>query len=197
MSTFKKVLPNFITSIRIFGAVALLFFEPFSLVFFIVYGVCGASDVLDGFLARKFGVQSKVGSVLDSISDLAFYTVMAIVIAPTLIELLSIGNWIVIGIPVLLQIVGYILCAIKFKMFSSVHTYANKFLSFLIFAFPFTFIGRIELLYSLYIYIGSAFAMYAGIEIILIHAISYRYDERNKTVFFVKRNEIDLQEGIQ
>ena len=197
MSTFKKVLPNFITSIRIFGAVALLFFEPFSLVFFIVYGVCGASDVLDGFLARKFGVQSKVGSVLDSISDLAFYTVMAIVIAPTLIDLLSIGNWIVIGIPVLLQIVGYILCAIKFKKFSSVHTYANKFLSFLVFAFPFTFIGNFELLYKLYIYIGSVFAMYAGIEIILIHSLAHRYDERNKTVFHIKRNEIDLQEGIQ
>ncbi len=197
MKTFIKLLPNFVSTIRILGAFTILFIEPLSLGFFIVYSVCGISDVLDGFLARIFQAQSKVGSALDSISDLVFYSVMAIVIFPTLFELLSIGNWIVIGIPVLFQIVGYILCAIKFKKFSSVHTYANKFLSFLVFAFPFTFIGRIELLYNLYIYIGSVFAIYAGIEIILIHSIAHRYDERNKMVYLIKRNEIDLREDIQ
>ena len=197
MQTIKKAIPNLITSIRIFGAVALLFLEPFSLAFYIVYAVCGASDSLDGIVARKLHVTSKLGSVLDSISDIAFYSILAILIFPKMFELLSVYNWIVIIVPTVLQMIGYIVCAIKFKKFSSLHTYANKMLSGTIFFFPFSFIGEVFLVYNLYIYIGGVIAFYAGIEIILIHLIAHEYNEKNKSVFFIKRNEQQLQEGVE
>lgn len=197
MKTLKFVLPNLVTSIRIIGAVAILFLEPLSLPFYLVYGLCGLSDALDGFLARKLGASSRIGSLLDSVSDLIFYSVMAVVIFPTLYELLSLGNWLVILIPVGLQLIGYIICAIKFRKFSALHTYANKALSVIVFAFPFSFIGYIYLLYNLYIYIGCIVAFYAGIEIILIHLWCSTYNERNKSIFLLKRNEIETRMDVK
>lgn len=197
MKYWKKAIPNIITSIRIIGALVLIFLESLSLPFFIVYAVCGASDALDGFAARKLNAQSKVGSILDSVSDLIFYFVMAVKIFPTMQRLLSIGNWIVILVPIALQLVAYIICLIRFRCFSSLHTYANKMTSFAVFFFPFTFIGEIFLLYNLYIYIFGAVAIYASIEMCLIHIVSKKYDTRNGTIFFVKRNEQEEQKVIQ
>ena len=185
----KKNIANFITLIRIFGAIALIFLEPLSLPFFIVYGVCGFSDAIDGFVARKLGIQSAFGSVLDSFSDLLFYGVMAAKIFPTLQRLLSIFQWVIIAVPTALHLIAYIVCMIKFGKFSAIHTYANKVLGALVYFYPFFFIGEIALLYGLYMYIGGVFALYSAVETNLIHIVAKRYDTRNKSIFLVKRNE--------
>ena len=116
--------------------------------------MCGLSDAVDGFLARKLHAESRFGSVLDSVSDLFFYTVMAVKIFPTLQRLLEIQHWIIMAVCVALHLIAYVICAIKFQRFSAVHTYANKLLGAAVFAFPFFLIGEVYLLYSLYIYIS-------------------------------------------
>ena len=186
---FKKNIANFITLIRIFGAIALIFLEPLSLPFLIVYGVCGFSDAIDGFVARKLGIQSAFGSVLDSFSDLLFYGVMAAKIFPTLQKLLSIFQWVIIAVPTALHLIAYIVCMIKFGKFSAIHTYANKVLGALVYFYPFFFIGEVALVYGLYMYIGGVFALWSSIETNLIHIVAKRYDTRNKSIFLVKRNE--------
>ena len=191
MKKIFKTLPNIITSIRIIGAIVIFFLEPFSLVFYIVYGVCGISDALDGFIARKFHLESKFGTILDSVSDLIFLGIMGFKIFPTLIELLDVWCWFMIGIPVLLQIIGYIICAIKFKKFSAIHTYANKTMSAAIFFFPFTFIGFIKLIYEIYLGVFGTVAIFAGIEIVLIHLLTKEYSDKNKSIFLLKKNESD------
>ena len=130
---FKKNIANLITLIRILGAIALVFLEPFSIEFFIVYGVCGLSDTLDGIVARKLGVASRFGAALDSISDLFFYGVMAAKIFPTLKELLTPLQWVIIAVPTGLHLIAYILCMFKFNKFSAIHTYANKVLGLLVY----------------------------------------------------------------
>ena len=198
--TMKKiaiVIPNIITSIRIIGAISIIFLEPFSLAFFLVYGICGVTDVLDGFIARHFHLESKVGSVLDSVSDIIFLGVMGFKIFPTLIELLPIWCWVMIGVPVFFQTVAYIVCAIKFKRFSAVHTYANKIMSAAIFCFPFTFIGFIPWIYQTYIAVFGTVAIYASIEINLIHIIAKEYSEKNKSIFLVKKNERKSEEVVE
>ena len=140
MNFFKKNAANLITLIRIFGAIALIMLEPLSLPFFIVYGVCGLSDAFDGLVARKLGVQSSFGSALDSLSDLLFYGVMAAKLFPTFQRLLLPYQWAIIGTPTALHFIAYIICAIKFNRFSAIHTYANKALGLLVYAFPFFFI---------------------------------------------------------
>ena len=111
-----------------------------------------------------------------------------------MIELLSVIAWIIIFSCIALQACAYIICANKYKKFSAVHTYANKIQSFSIFLFPFTMIGEIFWLYTLYVYILGAWNFYAAVEINLIHLISRRYDERNKSIFLVRKNEKDMTE---
>lgn len=188
-NVFKNNLANIITSIRIIGALSLIFLEPLSLPFFIVYGVCGLSDAFDGFIARKLGISSSLGAALDSISDLLFYGIMAAKIFPTLVNALTILEWIIIAVPTGLHFIAYIVCAIKFNKFSAIHTYANKILGLFIFAFPFFLIGLIPTLYGIYMYVGGVFALYSALELNLIHIIAKQYDERNKSIFLIKRNQ--------
>jgi CDP-diacylglycerol--glycerol-3-phosphate 3-phosphatidyltransferase len=189
MNKFVRNIPNIISIIRIILAVVLIFLEPFSLAFFIVYTVGGVSDVLDGFIARRLNITSRLGSILDSVGDLLFYSALAVKIVPKMIELLSVIAWIIILACVCLQAMAYVICAIKYKKFSAVHTYANKIQSLSIFLFPFTLIGEVFWLYTLYVYILGAFNFYASVEINLIHLFSRRYDERNKSIFLVRKNE--------
>ncbi len=189
MNFFKKNAANLITLIRIFGAIALIMLEPLSLPFFIVYGVCGLSDAFDGLVARKLGIQSSFGSALDSLSDLLFYGVMAAKLFPTFQRLLLPYQWVIIAVPTVLHFIAYIICAIKFSRFSAIHTYANKALGLLVYAFPFFFIGEIPLLWTIYMIVGGVIALYGSVEINLIHIIAKRYDTRNKSVFFIRRNE--------
>ena len=193
----KKNLANMITSIRIIGALSLIFFEPLSLAFFIIYGVCGLTDAFDGFVARKLGISSSLGAALDSISDLLFYGIMAAKIFPILVSNLLPIQWVIIAVPTALHFIAYIICAIKFNRLSAIHTYANKALGFLVYAFPFFLIGLIPLLYGLYIYIGGVIALYSAIEINLIHLISKEYNEKNKSIFLIKRNQKVEQEKTE
>ena len=201
-NVFKRNIANIITSIRIIGALSLIFFEPLSLPFFILYGVCGLSDAFDGFVARKLGISSPLGSALDSISDLLFYGIMAAKIFPILVENLSVFQWIIIAVPTGLHFIAYILCAIKFNKFSAIHTYANKILGLFIYAFPFFLIGLVPLVYGIYMYVGGVFALYSALELNLIHLIAKEYDERNKSIFLIKRNQNnpvnkeEIKEGI-
>ena len=46
-------LPNIITLLRIAGSLGLLLCDVTSVVFWIIYALCGISDIVDGWLARK------------------------------------------------------------------------------------------------------------------------------------------------
>ena len=194
MNKAKYIIPNAITGIRIIAAIALIFLQALSLPFFLVYGICGLTDAFDGFIARKLKAESKFGGVLDSVSDLLFYGVMAYKILPTMIRLLDPLSWVLIITATSLHIIDYIICAFKFKKFSAIHTYANKALGLIVFAFPFSFIGEIYLLYTIYVYAGSIIALYSAVEINLIHIIAKEYSIKNKSIFLVKKIELESKE---
>ena len=58
-----KHIPNIISALRIIVATCLLFCNPAAVAFWVIYGLCGISDMLDGYLARKLRVESKTGAV--------------------------------------------------------------------------------------------------------------------------------------
>ncbi len=188
---FLKALPNIITCIRLIAAVVLVHLSvtKHTVAFYVIYGVCGLTDLLDGTIARATNTCSKLGSRLDSVADLTFLGVMAYKIIPICLEKLTFANWILIGVPSLLHICSYLVCIFKFKKLSSLHTYANKAMSALIFLFPFTLIGDYAPLYQNYVYAGSVIAIYSGLECLLIHCIAKRYDPKNQTIWVVKKNE--------
>ena len=71
----KKQIPNIITAARIALSAALIFTENFSALFYVLYFVCGMSDMADGFLAKKLDAESPFGSKLDSLADFIFVAV--------------------------------------------------------------------------------------------------------------------------
>lgn len=129
-------IPNIVTSLRLLGALIILFLKPFSLSFFIIYFIAGFTDCIDGFLARKLNSVSEFGSKLDSVCDLTFYSALAIKIMPRLLELLPNYIWYFVLVVVIIRIIIYSFGAFKHKQLVSNHTYLNKTTNVLIYFLP-------------------------------------------------------------
>ncbi|WP_313343158.1 CDP-alcohol phosphatidyltransferase family protein [Sedimentibacter sp.] len=136
MKSIKNV-PNCITIIRIFASVSLLLVKPFSAFFFFFYFMCGVSDVLDGYIARKMDVSSKFGQVLDSIADLIFISIVLLIFIPIINFPLWIICWIVVIAVV--RLLSIIFGFARYHQLAFLHTYANKVTGIVLFFFPFLF----------------------------------------------------------
>ena len=140
-----KHLANIVTGFRIPGSISLLFFPAFSEAFYIIYLLCGLSDMIDGTIARKTNSASEFGSKLDSVADLIFVAVSLFKLLPA------------IHIPGFLWIWGAVIAIIKIansiwgyvskKQFISLHTAMNKLTGLLLFLLPLT-LSFVELKYS-------------------------------------------------
>ena len=73
-----------ITSVRIVFSLVLPFLTLYSVWFFVVYTITGLTDALDGWIARKTGMDSEFGAKLDSVADLLLYSVLLIRFFPVL-----------------------------------------------------------------------------------------------------------------
>ena len=124
-------IPNIISALRILGAVLLLFFYPAGAAFWVIYGLCGISDMLDGYLARKLHAESKTGAVLDSVADICFVACCAIRLIP--VVQIPIWLWIWAGVIVAIRIVNQVSALIVSKRFCFPHTKANKLTGLLLF----------------------------------------------------------------
>ena len=123
-----------ITIIRIIGAVLLLAIEPLSALFYAIYFICGISDILDGFVARKTNTVSKAGATLDSVADFIFVTVMVIIFIP----LISWERWLLfwVVVIVILRFVSLVIGFVKYHAVALLHTHANKATGLALFLFP-------------------------------------------------------------
>ena len=126
-----KRLPNVISVLRIAGSISLLFCDVKGWPFWSLYVLCGLSDILDGWLARRLHAESKTGAILDSVSDIVFVACCAIRLFPVL----EIPVWLCIwaGIIVTIKIINQISALIVCKRVCFPHTVANKVTGFLLF----------------------------------------------------------------
>lgn len=67
-------LPNILTTSRLILAPLLLFLQPMSGWFWLLYSYCFVSDLVDGLLARRMNLTSEVGALLDSFADASFFS---------------------------------------------------------------------------------------------------------------------------
>ena len=133
-----KPLPNAISALRFLGAVCLLFFGVESCAFWVIYFVCGLSDMADGYLARKLGCESKMGALLDSLADLVFVVCCCFKLIPALA--FSKWLWILGGVIVAIKVINQLSAFVLFKKFVFPHTVANKVTGVLLFVgVPITF----------------------------------------------------------
>ena len=78
-----KHLPNVISILRIAGSISLLFCEVTGWLFWVLYALCGISDMVDGTLARRLHAESKTGAALDSVADIILVVCCAARLVPT------------------------------------------------------------------------------------------------------------------
>lgn len=99
MNTILRQFPNILTAIRIVLAplTAWLVLHDRHLAALLVFAFAGASDALDGFLARRFGLVSRFGEYLDPAADkllmlASFITLTMIGATPLWLTVLVIGR---------------------------------------------------------------------------------------------------------
>lgn len=130
-----RYLPNTITAFRVLCALLLLLFEPMSAGFLITHAFGSLSDAADGYLARKYQLQTSRGAIFDSIADALYVLVLLVVMIPYL----EWPGWIVAWIAaiVVVRLVAVSLGFARFHALVFLHTYANKVTGAVILAVPF------------------------------------------------------------
>ena len=134
-----RYIPNLISLLRIPLSLSLLLFMHEHSVFLVLYSLCGISDILDGYIARKMNLQSTLGAKLDSIADFMMYTIVIIVLC--LWDLNAVVDYIPFLAPVaLLRVVNIGIMYRKFHQLGVIHTIGNKIGGLFVYSIPFIYI---------------------------------------------------------
>ena len=151
------LLPNIITLFRIAGSLSLLLCDVANDSFWIIYALCGISDIVDGWLARMLKCVTKAGALLDSLADICFVACLC----PLLLPILELPQWLWLwaGVIVVIKVVNQLSALVMYRHCYFPHTVANKATGFLLFiAVPMTFYTVIP------IAIVAAIATFAAIH---------------------------------
>ena len=185
----KKYLPNGITLLRFILSPVLLLVEPFSNRFLILYALLGLSDILDGFLARRWHVSSRFGARFDSAADFLFCGVLLYLLFNNLCW--PLWAMISVGVIFVIRLASLAICYVRFSQISFLHTYSNKATGLLLLLFPLfiRFIGQDWTMIML-----SSFACISAIEEFLISIISIEFDPNRKSIFS-KKSSSDSDEA--
>jgi len=149
--------PNCLTAARILLALGLIFVPTYSPWFYGMYALCGATDVLDGYLARKLHRETRLGEKLDSAADLIF----AAVCLGKLFPILTFPLWLWVWVGAIA--LGKILLAFRRraggKGFAIPHTAGNKLTGALLFFLP-LLPGKGRLLYGAVVALTGTYAVW-------------------------------------
>ena len=154
-----KQIPNLLSVSRIALCLPLLLVDAMTMSFWVLYVIGGTTDILDGFLARRWGVVSKFGARLDSLADFVFVLAVGYKLFPWL--KLPAALWMMIGLIALVKILNAISSyVVKYKI-EFLHTKANKLTGFLL------FIGMMAVGQSYFIpvaWVIACIALFAAIQ---------------------------------
>ena len=126
-----KRIPDLLSMSRIVLCLPLLLVDTMTVPFWVIYLIAGLTDMLDGFLARRWGVESKFGARLDSLADIVFVIAVVYKLFPWL--KLPTALWMMIGLIALVKIINAVSAYIIRHKIVFLHTKANKLTGFLIF----------------------------------------------------------------
>ena len=126
-----KHIPNILSASRIALCLPLLLADAMTVPFWVLYVIAGTTDMLDGFLARRWGVEGKFGARLDSLADFVFVLAVGYKLFPWL--KLPTALWMMIGVIALVKMVNAIISYVINHKIAFLHTKANKLTGFLLF----------------------------------------------------------------
>ena len=134
VEVINAVAANCITVSRILFSLLMLVFTPNTLPFAAFYLLCGATDALDGFVARKLHTESAKGTMLDSVADLIFGVVYTVKVLPILN--IPLWIWIWTGIIAVTKLAGIITASKRAHRLMIEHSFGNKLTGLLLFLLP-------------------------------------------------------------
>ena len=126
-----KHIPNILSASRIALCLPLLLADAMTVPFWVLYVIAGTTDMLDGFLARRWGVESKFGARLDSLADFVFVLAVGYKLFPWLKRPTAL--WMMIGLIALVKTVNAISSYVVKHKIEFLHTKVNKLTGFLLF----------------------------------------------------------------
>lgn len=174
---------NAVTSLRLFGAIAMIFITPLSAAFYAVYTICGLSDGIDGTIARKMGTSSEFGARLDSLSDIFFYAVMFVKLMPVLLQQMPAWIWYMVGVTLAIRLGAYGIAFLRYNRMAAIHTYMNKVTGLLVFLIPYILLLPCDVIVCAVV---AGVAMVASFEELLIHLTNKKYQTERKSIFSKK-----------
>lgn len=126
-----KRIPDLLSASRIVLCLPLLLVDVMTMPFWTLYVTAGLTDMLDGFLAKRWGVESKFGARLDSLADFVFVIAVGYKLFPYL--KLSATLWMMIGLIAIVKMFNAICSYVVKHRIEYLHTKANKLTGFLLF----------------------------------------------------------------
>ena len=126
-----RAMPNILSASRIVLCLPLLMVDAMTMPFWVLFVTAGMTDMLDGFLARRWGVESKFGARLDSMADFVFVFVAGYKLFPWL--KLPATLWMMIGLIALVKTANAVSSYVVNHRIEFLHTKANKLTGFLLF----------------------------------------------------------------
>lgn len=173
-----KYIANIISLSRIILLLALFFTFHHPLLFLVLYFICGLSDVLDGYIARKTNTQSELGARLDSVADLFLFVVITVFIIQWMgNDILLYLPWIVLT--ALIRCASMVIAAYKYHSFAMLHTWGNKITGLFLFITPFFILYE----QSVVLWMVCIIAVLSAVEECVIHITSPTLDINRRSIF--------------
>ena len=184
MLQLQKNIPNLISLSRIILLLILFEFYKEPVLFITLYFLCGLSDILDGYIARKTNTASDLGAKLDSAADIIL-TIFILFYLLVICRDIFLSYIPIIAVVFIIRCISILYAARKYKTFTILHTYGNKLTGFLLFFNPI-----VHSLFGtdiLFLITGIA-AILSALEEGLIHLTSTDLDA-NKRSFFIREEK--------
>jgi phosphatidylglycerophosphate synthase len=173
-----KNIPNIISALRIVFSAVLLFVKPLGALFFSAYILCGFSDMLDGYIARKTKSTSTLGATLDSIGDVVFCAVMLYIFLPIIVIPTAIIIW--ISDIAIIRIASLAIGYYKYRKLAFLHTYLNKITGLILFCVPMLY-NFVDI--KILLIVPCAFASISAVEDLIINIRSKELNRDMKGIF--------------
>lgn len=177
-----KNLPNILSISRIIVSCLLFFIGEYPILFSVLYLYCGISDVADGYIARRWKVESAIGAKLDSFGDFIFYVLITVTfVIHTELTKETWILWLIVFI-FIFKILSVGIIKIRFHLWGMMHTIANKIAGLCVYFLLPAYI----LIPSLPVVIGALvviIALLASFEEILLAFTFGKYDPNRKGFF--------------
>lgn len=199
----KITVPNIITTIRFFAIPVMAYYiyagvnleSRYKITAFILFIAIWATDVLDGYIARKYNQISDFGKLFDPFVDKTFHLVTAFMMY--IVGRIPLWIPVVIAVKELVMVIGGALLLRKYKLVVYAKWYGKLATFLFVVAFGFLFFVPPEMNdYTIYLFIPPlAFSFFAYLKYLFDNVIPVIY-KKSKRKLVIDNGQVKNEKNI-